>query len=546
MKISLAIALALAALPMPVMAVSIAQLKADTQTLASDKFEGREPGTPGETLTIDYLVKRMKAIGLTPGNKGKWTQDVPLATITAKPAPLTIGGKTRDGAPVTLAYGADQVVWTKRQVAQQVLADSAVVFVGHGINAPELGWNDYAGVDVRGKTVVILVNDPDWQAKTSGREAGLFDGRTQTYYGRYAYKFAEAARQGAAAALVIHQEAPAAWPYGVVTSTWTGPQIDLDSAEKGADRVGIEGWLHHDAATRLLGAAGLDLATLEVAAKRPGFRAIETGVTASTVLDNNISRSASKNVVGMLRGTRRPGEIIVYSAHWDHLGRCTADAAGDDICNGAVDNATGVAGLLGLAEDFARVPRPERSVLFLVVTGEESGLQGSEYYAAHPVFPLGQTVGGVNMDVLNIIGRTDGLQIVGAGKSELEAMVTQLAGAQGRRIVPEDDPEKGRYFRSDQFSLAKRGVPMLYAKIGGEVIGKPPGFGQAAENAYLVKRYHQPSDEYSPDWDWSGAVQDLALFRDLGRDLANSDAWPNWLPGSEFRAIRDASRKDAQ
>ncbi len=527
----------------PAAAISVAQLKADTQILASDAFEGRRPGTAGETLAIAHITRRMAEIGLTPGNKGGWTQDVPMVTITAKPAALTIAGGS---APLSLAYGPDQVVWTKRQVAQQVLAASPIVFVGHGINAPERGWNDYAGVDVRGKTVVILVNDPDWQASASGKDAGPFEGRAQTYYGRYSYKFEEAARQGAAAALIVHQDAPAAWPYTVVLTSMTGAQISLDTADKGASRVGVEGWLQHDAAARLLAAAGLDLAKLEVAAKQPGFRAIATPLTVSTTLENSIVPSLSKNVIGMVRGRVRPDEFVLYTAHWDHVGRCAVDATGDDICNGAVDNAMGVAGLLALAEDFAKGPAPERSMLFIAVTAEESGMLGSDYYAANPVYPLAQTVGGVNMDGLNVIGPRDGLTITGAGKSELEAMAATLAAGQGRRIIPEATPEKGFYFRSDHFSFAKRGVPMLAAGSGGEVIGKPAGFAAAAELDYLLHRYHQPSDNYDPNWDWRGAVEDLTLYRDLGRSLANSSAWPNWLPGSEFRTIRDASRGDSK
>ena len=527
----------------PATAISVYQLKADTQTLSSDAFEGREPGSAGEVKTVDYIAKRMAAIGLKPGNDGGWTQDVPMVTITTTPTPLNFsGGK----AAIALAYGPDAVVWTKRQIAQQTLANSELVFVGHGINAPERGWNDYAGVDVRGKTVVILVNDPDWQAMTSGKDAGPFEGRAQTYYGRYSYKFEEAARQGAAAALVIHQEAPAAWPYNVVLSSWTGPQIDLDAKDKGMGRVGVEGWLHHDAATRLLASAGLDLAKLEVAAKKPGFKAIDTGLKASATLNNTIANSASRNVLGVIKGSKRPDEIVVYTAHWDHLGRCTPDARGDDICNGAVDNASGIAGLLALADDFAKGPAPERSVLFLAVTAEEAGLLGSEYYAANPVYPLAKTVGGVNMDSLNVIGAMEGVTITGAGKSELEAMAARLAKAQGRTVRPEASPENGGYFRSDHFSFAKRGVPMLAAGSGGEVIGKPAGFAAATRSDYLAKRYHQPSDEYSDGWDWSGAVQDLKLYHNLGVELANAKSWPGWLPDSEFKAVRDASMKAAK
>jgi Zn-dependent M28 family amino/carboxypeptidase len=526
----------------PATAITVEQLKTDTKVLASDEFEGREPGSPGETKTIDYLVKRMTEIGLKPGNNGQWTQDVPMVSITTAPTPLQIaGGK----APMTLAYGPDQVVWTKRQVAQQALVNSPIVFIGYGINAPDRGWNDYEGMDVRGKTVVMLVNDADWWAPASGKDAGPFNGKEQTYYGRYILKFEEAVRQGAAGAIIIHQEVPAAWPYSVVISSWTGPQIDLDSADKGMGRLAVEGWLNFDAATRLFASAGLDLRQLEKAAGQRGFRAVETGLKASTKLENTIVRSNSKNVVGIIPGSKRPDEVVLVTAHWDHIGHCTPDATGDDICNGALDNATGTAGLMGIADDVLKGPRPDRSMVFLAVTGEESGLLGSEYYAKNPVYPLGKTVGGVNMDVLNVFGKMDGLTIIGAGQSELEAIATRLANAQGRKILAEAGPEKGHYFRSDHFSLARRGVPMLFARGGGEVAGKPPGFGRAAEDFYVTKQYHTPSDEYSPDLDWSGAVDDLLLYRDVGLELANSDKWPNWLPSSEFRAIRDASRKTA-
>lgn len=533
------LALTLLLASVPASAISVEQLKIDTRTLSSDAFEGRAPGTAGEAKTVDYLIGRMKAIGLQPGNKGQWTQDVPLAAITLDPkVTLRFAG---GAAPITLNYIDDMVVWTKRQVARQVLADAPVVFVGYGINAPERGWNDYAGVDVRGKTVIILVNDPDWETKAAGKDAGLFEGRAMTYYGRYSYKYEEAMREGAAAAIIIHDTEPAAYPFTVITSTARAPKIDLDLPDKGMKRVGVEGWMTRPAATRVLAAAGLDLATLETAAKRKGFKAVPTKLTASATLENSITRSLSKNVLGILPGASRPDEVVLYSAHWDHLGRCAANAAGDDICNGAVDNASGTAGMLAIAADFAAGKRPARSLLFIAVTAEESGLLGSRWYAEHPVYPLGQTVGGVNMDSLNVIGRMDGLTVEGAGKSELEAMALRLAKAQGRTLRAEATPEKGFYFRSDHFSFAKLGVPMLAAGSGGELAGKPAGSAAAAV-ARFGKDYHQPSDEYSADWDWSGAVQDLELYAGLGRELATGKAWPNWFADSEFRAIRDASR----
>lgn len=530
------------------MAVSVDQLKRDTQALSADSFEGRGPGTAGEAKTVDYIIARMTELGLKPGNKGRWTQDVPLASITLDPkVTLDITG---GAAPIRLGYVDDMVMWTKRQVEKQVLDTSQMVFVGYGINAPERGWNDYAGVDVRGKTVVILVNDPDWETKAAGKDAGLFEGRAMTYYGRYDYKFEEAARQGAAAALIIHDTEPAAYPFTVLTSSAKGPRIDLDLPGKGMEKLGVEGWMTKPAATRVLAAAGLDLAALEAAAKIKGFKAVETKLAASAVLENTITRSASKNVMGMVEGAKRPGEIVLFTGHWDHLGRCAADKTGDDICNGAVDNASGIAGLLGIAGDFAAGARagkrPDRSVLFVAVTGEEAGLLGSRWYAENPVYPLGMTVGGVNMDSLNVIGRTDGVTITGAGKSDLEAIAAEIAKAQGRTVMAESTPEKGYYFRSDHFSFARLGVPMLAAGSGGEVVGKPKGYAEAQERDYEANRYHQPSDEYDPGWDWSGAIADLELYARMGAWLANGAEWPNWMPDSEFRAVRDASRETAK
>jgi Zn-dependent M28 family amino/carboxypeptidase len=528
-----------AAAPAP--PINLAQLKADTETLSSDAFEGRAPGTEGEKKTLAYLTKRMAEIGLKPGNKGEWLQPVPMVAITTDPgAVITVtGGK----APVTLAMNKDVAVATRRPAARVAVEASDVVFAGHGIVAPERGWNDYAGLDVRGKTVLVLVNDPDWQTAKAGADAGPFSGREMTYYGRYVYKFEEALRQGAAAVLVIHADEPAGYPFGVIGSGVGRPVISLDRGD--APTLDYEGWITTEAATRVLAAAGMDLAALTKAAQQKGFKPVATGLKASTLLDNKVVRSASHNVVGMLPGTKRPDEVVLYTAHWDHTGRCKADATGDDICNGAIDNASGTAGLLAIANAFAHAPRTERSVAFIAVTAEESGLLGSQYYAEHPVFPLGKTVGGVNMDGLNTDGVTEGITISGAGKSELEAMAEKVAAAQGRKLVPESSPEKGYYFRSDHFSLAKLGVPMLSAGSGGELVGKPPGSAEAAAADYVKNRYHQPGDEYDPNWNWDGALQDLALYADIGRSLANSTAWPNWLPSSEFRTIRDKSRAGA-
>lgn len=535
----IAVLLATPAMALPPSGITDASLKTDTAMLASDAFEGRRPGTPGGDKAVAYITQRMRAIGLTPGNHGKWTQDVPLVTITTDPATsLTLTGGT---ATLTLAYGSEVVLWTKRQVATQVLATSPVVFVGYGINAPEKGWNDYAGIDVHGKTVVFLVNDPDWQTAAAGKDAGPFEGRAETYYGRYTYKFEEAMLQGAAAALVIHDTAPAGYPWNVITTSWTGPQIDLDSDDHGTGRTGVEGWITKAAVEKLLAAGGQDLATLTVAAQRKGFTAVALPLKASTTLHNTIARSASKNVIGIVPGTTYPTETVFVTAHWDHLGRCPADKTGDDICNGAVDNASGVAGVLALAEAFEKGPKPARTVAFMAVTGEESGLLGSRYYAEHPIYPLATTAGGVNMDGLAVGGRTHDIVLSGGGKSDLDAMAAVIAKAQERYVAPEPSPEKGGYFRSDHFSFAKLGVPMLRGGSGVDRLDGGKAAGQAAADDYTAHRYHQPSDNYDPTWNWAGAIEDLDLYYAVGRQLADGHDWPNWYPGQAFKAFRDTT-----
>jgi Zn-dependent M28 family amino/carboxypeptidase len=519
--------------------ISVDTLKDVTKTLSSDAFGGRKPGTPDETRTIDYIIQRFKAAGLQPGNHGGWTQDVPLVQITGKNiSPLTItGGKT----PLSLEYRKDMVIGTYRVTPHIDIRNSDMVFVGYGVDAPERGWNDYAGVDVKGKTVVILVNDPDWQSSDLN---GPFEGKAMTYYGRWTYKYEEAARQGAAAAIIVHQTAPAAYGWGVVQSSWTGPQQELDVKGDHMDQSQAIGWIQKDDAERLFAAAGKDFATLEAAAGKKGFHAVPLGLKASVSFDNDIARETSHNVIGILPGTKRPDETVFYTAHWDHLGHCDA-VDGDSICNGARDNASGVAGLVALAEAQAKAGPADRTMAFMSVTAEEAGLLGSEWYAEHPIFPLSRTVGGVNMDVLNTNGRTHNFVITGAGKSELEDLVKPLVAAEGRVIEPEAHPEAGGYFRSDHFSFAKLGVPMLDGGSGDDLLVGGRAAGEAAEADYRAHRYHKPQDEYNPNWDWSGAVEDLTLYAQLGRELADSDQWPNWYQGTEFRAIRDKSRASA-
>lgn len=505
--------------------------------LASDEFEGRAPGTPGEEKTVQLLIERFKAAGLQPGNKGSWTQDVPLVEMTAKNvSALTFtGGKT----PLSLAHGTQFVANSYRIQPKTEVKDSDVVFVGYGINAPEKGWNDYAGIDVKGKTVVILVNDPDWQtAETKGE----FNGRAMTYYGRWTYKYEEAARQGAAAALIVHDTEPAAYGWNVVQSSWTGTQYLAATKDDGADQTLANGWMQLDQTKALFAGAGQDFDALREAAKKKGFKAVPlTGVKASVSFDNDITRKMSKNVIGVLPGAKRADEYVLYTAHWDHLGRCEA-VNGDDICNGAIDNATGTAALVALAEAHVKAGAPDRSLVFLAVTAEESGLLGSKYYAENPIFPLKQTVGGVNMDALSGSGPAKDLIVIGRGKSELDTYLEKAAAGEKRAVVTEPTPEKGFYYRSDHFSLAKLGVPMLYFDGGEDLVDGGKEAGRKWQENYTANQYHAPSDDMSAITSWDGMMADLRLYYAVARMLAMSDSWPNWVEGDEFRATRDKSR----
>jgi Zn-dependent M28 family amino/carboxypeptidase len=517
---------------------SVDTMRRVVERLASDEFEGRAPGTPGEEKTLALLAAEFTRIGLQPGNKGSFFQDVPLVEITARNVtPLTFTGPR---GRVSAAYGPEMVVGTYRTGQPRIdLRDSATVFVGYGINAPEKQWNDYAGVDVRGKTVVILVNDPDYE--TTGT-TGPFNGRAMTYYGRWTYKFEEAARQGAAAAIIVHDTVPAAYGWNVVQSSWTGAQQVADSANANADQSLAIGWINNAKAGELMRAGGQDLAALTAAAKRRGFRAVDLGVRATVGFDNSIRKHMSKNVLAVLPGTQRPDEYVLYSAHWDHLGRCEAAPDGDDICNGAVDNATGTAALIAIAEANVKAGRTARSQLFAAVTAEESGLLGARYYAANPVVPLGQTVGGVNIDAMSVAGPARNVIVVGRGKSELDAYLDRALAARGRVADNEPTPEKGFYYRSDHFELAKRGVPMLYFEGGDDLIAGGRAAGAAAAKDYETNRYHGPADELDATWNWAGIAADLDVYYTVGRALANDSTWPNWVAGDEFRGVRDASR----
>jgi Zn-dependent M28 family amino/carboxypeptidase len=521
--------------------LSEATMKDITKELSSDAFEGRSPGSAGEEKTVALLIEKFKAAGLEPGNPkggkdGGWTQDVPLVEITAKNvSPLNI---MADGPGLSFNYGSDYVVGSYRETPKTQIAPSDVVFVGYGINAPEKGWNDYAGVDVKGKTVLILVNDPDFDTKEL---EGPFGGKAMTYYGRWTYKYEEAARQGAAAALIIHDTAPAAYGWDVVNSSWTGTQFLAQSKDGGASQTQANGWVQKEVARKILAADGLDLDKLSAEAKQKGFKAKPVGVKASLSFDNDIAKKNSRNVIGILKGAKRADEYILYTGHWDHLGRCTPKD-GDDICNGAVDNATGTAALVALAEANKKAGAPDRSMVFLAVTAEESGLLGSKYYAENAIYPLSQTVGGVNMDAFSMAGPAKNLTVVGMGKSDLDLYLNAAAKAENRTPEREPTPEKGFYYRSDHFSFAKLGVPMAYFEGGEDLVKGGREAGQAAAKDYEENRYHAPGDEYDEKWDWSGVMADLRLYYRVGRMLAMSEAWPNWKEGDEFRAIRDKSR----
>ena len=520
-------------------APSIDTMKRLVKELSSDAYEGRAPGTVGEEKTLALLTAEFEKLGLKPGNKGSWFQDVPLVEITAKnvSALSFTGGK----APITATYGPEMVIGTYRTTQPRIeVKDSPVVFVGYGINAPEKGWNDYAGLDVKGKTVLILVNDPDYQ--TPGL-TGPFNGRAMTYYGRWTYKFEEAARQGAAAAIIIHDTEPAAYGWNVVQSSWTGSQHVADNPGGNADQSAAIGWIQKDKAAALFADAGLNLDQQMAAAKQKGFKAVPLGaIKANVSFDNDLRKHASKNVVALLPGKTRPDEYVLYSAHWDHLGHCQAAPDGDDICNGAVDNATGPAALVALAQANVKAGPSDRSQVFLAVTGEESGLLGSAYYGNNPVFPFSKTVGGVNMDALSVAGLAKNVVVIGKGKSQLDAYLDRALGAQGRVATLEPTPEKGYYYRSDHFSFAKHGLPMLYFEGGEDLVKGGTAAGMAAAEDYTEHRYHGPKDEYDPNWDWTGVAADLKLYYDVGRALANTTDWPNWVDGDEFRAIRDKDR----
>jgi Zn-dependent M28 family amino/carboxypeptidase len=500
------------------------------RVLASDEFLGRKPGTVGEDKTVAYLIEQFHKMGLKPGNGASYVQQVPLTQLTAS-ADATLSVVAPNGAR-NLVFGKDMVIWTKRAVPEVNVAHSELVFVGYGIVAPEYSWNDYANIDVHGKTVVVLANDPGYASK----DPAQFKGNAMSDYGRLAYKVEEAARQGAQGVLVIHDSQAMGYGWNVIQATWTGAQFELAAADGNAGRAAIEGWIQNDAAQALFSSAGLQFARLAVAAAHPGFKAVPMGIKVDATIHNAIRAFNSQNVIALWPGRRRH-EYVVYTAHWDSLG---VDAArpGHNIFNGAVDNAMGVAGLLSIAQSYVRTdPKPDRSIAFLATTAAEPDLLGSQYYADNPILPLRQTAAVMNVDSLLDGGRTRDISILGFGNTDLEDMARAEALLQGRETHAEPNPQFGLYFRSDSYSFARRGVPVLFVQSGIDSAGRGPAWGRAHIEDYSAHRYRQPSDQYSADWDVGGAVVDLTLYYHVGLRLANSRRFPRWYPSSEFRAL---------
>jgi len=504
------------------------------KAISADAMEGRKPGTPGGERATAYIVEQFRKLGLEPGNHGSWFQDVPYVSTLLDNKGVTLD-VAEGGGTQHFANRSEMLAGTLQAKPQVTLKDSDIVFVGYGVDAPAWQWNDYAGLDVKGKTVIVLVNDPGY----ASNDPKLFKGRAMTYYGRWTYKYEEAARKGAAACFIVHDTGAAGYPWTVLVNSGEGPQLSLPASEDPAPRLPVAGWLTTDAARRLFAKSGLDFDQLKAAASQRGFKPVALPAKASITLDSTIAHGVTRNVLGLLKGSTRPDEAIVYSAHWDHFGR-DPRLKGHQIYNGAIDNGTGIAGLLTLAGAFAQQqPKPQRSVLFAAVTLEEAGLLGSQYYVAHPVFPLKKTVADINMDALDIIGPTKNMIVVGYGQSQLEDLLKGALAKQGRVVTPESTPENGFYFRSDHFSFAKAGVPALDTLTGNDLVNGGTAAGNAALADYTAHRYHTTRDVYDPHWDFRGVAEDLGALYSIGRTLAGNDAWPEWNQGSEFRAQRE-------
>ncbi len=530
--------LAVAALP----AVDSDAVMEHVKVLASDEYEGRAPGTRGEELTVTYLVDQAKKLGLKPGNAdGTYVQKVPLVGITVQGSPVMsfrTGSRRQD-----LRWKDDYVAWTRRIVDRVDLRDSEMVFVGYGVQAPEFDWDDYKGIDLKGKTMVVLVGDPPVPdpARPGALDSATFGGRAMTYYGRWTYKYEMGAKMGAAAVLIVHETEPAAYPFSVVQSKVT-EQFDLVPPDKNMSRAAVEGWITLEQAQKLFVSGGKSFEALKQAASTRAFVPVPLGARASVSLSNALRTIDSTNVLARIEGSdpALKDEYVIYTAHWDHYG-VGPEINGDTIYNGALDNATGVGGVLEIGRAFTKVlPPPKRSILLLFVTAEEQGLLGSAYYAAAPVYPLARTAGVINIDALNVYGKTKDLEVVGLGNSELDDYLAAAASEQERLLKPDPTPEKGSYYRSDHFPFAKEGVPALNAGGGIDYVGRPADWGTKIREEYTALHYHKPSDEIRPDWDLTGAVQDLQVYLAVGYRVANADTLPAWKPGTEFKAKRDA------
>ena len=514
------------------------QLLTRINDLAADSMEGRAPGTPGEEKTVAYLTSAFQALGLVPGNPdGTFIQNVDLIGYESRPSvAFTAGGRT-----IPARFPTEYVAGSRHDRPKTTVENSEIVFVGYGVVAPEYGWDDYKGVDVSGKTILMLVNDPAVTSSgdTTQLDTAMFKGNAMTYYGRWTYKYEIASEKGAAAAMIIHETEPAGYPYAVVEGSFSREQFDVPSADAGG-RVAVEGWLSLPKAIDLIRAAGYDFDSLKTAAARKDFRPVTLNARASFDIDVSVRRIQSKNVVAKLPGSDLPDEYVVYTAHWDHLGR-DSTMEGDQIFNGALDNASGTASLLEIAEAFTRLETPpRRSILFLAVTAEEKGLLGAKYYATNPLYPLDHTVANINMDGINQWGSTSDVTVIGLGNSTLDDVLSRVLATENRTIRPDAEPEKGFYYRSDHFEFAKEGVPALYIDAGTEFIGKDPGYGMQKRDEYTTTDYHALSDHVKPDWDLNGAIDDARVLFRVGYVVAQSPQIPEWKSGAEFKAKRDS------
>lgn len=520
-----------------------AQSQIDTLTiakhieiLASDDFQGRKPFTEGEVKTLDYLESEFTSYGLLPGNGDSFFQEVPLVELDATPSQELI--ITGNGKKLKLQLGNDFVAFSERVEEQSSIEASDLVFAGYGVVAPEYGWNDYEGLDVKGKTVIVLVNDPGF----GSGDSTFFKGETMTYYGRWTYKYEEAARQGAAGIFVVHQTAPAGYPWGVVQNGWSGSALFLD--QSGDDyKPAIQGWITREAAIRIFESSTVDMKNFVEKSRTPGFKPVSLGLTASVSVQEEIKKDVSQNVIAKIEGSERPEEIIIYTAHWDHLGIGPV-IDGDSIYNGAHDNASGVASILTIAEAMMKEEvKPKRTIVFLVVTAEEQGLLGSKYYAENPIYPTAKSVTNINMDGMYYMGLMKDLTIIGYGQSELDEWAEEIAKKQGRYVLADPDPGKGYFFRSDHFQFAKVGIPASYSYGSYEAVNGGVEYAKATRAEYNEVAYHMPADEFKlseTNWKMAGMQQDVELFYELGWKLANSEVWPEWKEGSEFKAIREA------